>query len=100
MNPLMILFFSWSSPAGLALYWLAGGIFAVAQTLIQNSLIKPRVKAEVEEEMKRNPIKKPIKQAKVVSPADKKPVKTLTAAQQLSKKSSGRNAGKHQNKRD
>ena len=100
MNPLMILFFSWSSPAGLALYWLAGGIFAVAQTLVQNSLIKPRVKVEVEEEMKRNPIKKPIKQAKVVSPADKKPVKTLTAAQQLSKKSSGRNAGKQQNKRD
>lgn len=92
MNPIMILFFSWSSPAGLALYWLAGGIFAVLQTVIQNSLIKPKIKAEVEEEFKNRPVKKPIKKAKPVA----KPTKTLSASQQYSQKGKGRNAGKQQ----
>lgn len=99
MNPIMILFFSWSSPAGLALYWLAGGIFAVGQTLIQNKLIKPRVKAEVAEELKNNPIKKPIKRAKPVNKPSTKPVKTLSASQQYANKGKGRNAGKQQKDR-
>lgn len=99
LNPVMILFFSWSSPAGLALYWLAGGIFAAAQTLIQNKLIKPKVQAQVEEEIKKNPIKKPIKQAKPVSDKPKeKPVKTLSASQRYADKASGRNAGKQKRK--
>ena len=29
--PIMIVFFSWSLPAGLALYWLVGNIFSIAQ---------------------------------------------------------------------
>lgn len=29
--PLMIVFFSWSLPAGLALYWLVGNIFSITQ---------------------------------------------------------------------
>merc|ERR1712194_479061 len=36
MNPVMILVFTWSSPAGLGLYWLVGGVFACFQTLITN----------------------------------------------------------------
>lgn len=92
MSPIMILFFSWSSPAGLALYWLVGGIFAVGQTLIQNRLIKPRVKAEVQEELRKNPIKKPIKKAKPVAPREK----SLSTSQQYAKKAKGRNAGKQQ----
>lgn len=99
MNPLMILFFSWSSPAGLALYWLAGGIFAAAQTFIQNKLIKPKVQREVEEEIKNNPIKRPVKQAKPVPAKPKeKPVKTLSASQQYANRASGRNAGKQRRK--
>ncbi|MGP6140030.1 MULTISPECIES: membrane protein insertase YidC [unclassified Jeotgalibaca] len=98
MSPLMILFFSWSSPAGLALYWLAGGIFAVAQTYLQNQLIKPRIKAEVAAEMEKNPIKRPIKTAKPVAKPAVKPAKTLSASQQYSKKNTGRNAGKQQRK--
>lgn len=97
MNPIMILFFSWSSPAGLALYWLAGGIFAIIQTFLQNKLIKPRVKAEVQEEMKRNPIKRPKKKARPVAPGAK-PTKTLSASQQYANKGKGRNAGKQQRK--
>lgn len=100
MNPLMILFFSWSSNAGLALYWLAGGIFATIQTYIQNKMIKPRVQAEVAEELKDRPIKKPMKQAKPVQAVKKeKPVKTLSASQSYAEKAKGRNAGKQQKRR-
>ncbi|MBP6247457.1 MAG: membrane protein insertase YidC, partial [Trichococcus sp.] len=67
MNPIMILMFSWSSPAGLALYWLAGGIFAAAQTALQNHMIKPKIQKQVEEEMKDRPIKKNVKMAKPAS---------------------------------
>lgn len=95
MSPVMILFFSWSSPAGLALYWLAGGIFAIAQTYLQNQLIKPRVRAEVALEMEKNPIKRPIKTAKPVT----KPAKTLPPTQPANNKNTtGRNAGKQKRK--
>lgn len=97
LNPVMILMFSWSSPAGLALYWLAGGIFAVGQTLIQNRLIKPRVQAEVAEELKNRPMKK-AKKAKPATPSAK-PVKTLTASQQNAGNTKGRNAGKQQRRK-
>lgn len=94
LNPAMILMFSWSSPAGLALYWLAGGIFAVGQTFIQNRLIKPRVQAEVAEELKNRPVKK----AKPAKPAAK-PVKTLAASQQKAGNLKDRNAGKQQRRK-
>lgn len=94
MNPIMILMFSWSSPAGLALYWLAGGIFAAVQTLLQNRMIKPKIQQQVEEEMNNRPIKKNIKVAKPsASPANQaKPVNAISATKE--NKQTGRNAGK------
>ncbi len=94
MNPIMILMFSWSSPAGLALYWLAGGIFAALQTLLQNHMIKPKIQQQVEEEMNNRPIKKNIKVAKPsASPANQaKPVTAISATKE--NKQTGRNAGK------
>ncbi|SFE41528.1 membrane protein insertase YidC [Trichococcus pasteurii] len=95
MNPIMILMFSWSSPAGLALYWLAGGIFAAAQTALQNHMIKPKIQKQVEEEMKDRPIKKNVKMAKPVSPsAPTQTVKALSAKNQQTDGKKGRNAGK------
>lgn len=93
MSPMMILFFSWSSPAGLALYWLAGGIFAIVQTFLQNKLIKPKIQADVAAEMEKNPIKRPIKAAK---PVTKPAAKPLSAPQQ--KSNTGRNVGKQNRK--
>ncbi len=95
MNPIMILMFSWSSPAGLALYWLAGGIFAAAQTALQNHMIKPKIQKQVEEEMKDRPVKKNVKMAKPVSPsAPTQTVKALSAKNQQTDGKKGRNAGK------
>ncbi|HRG30798.1 MAG TPA: membrane protein insertase YidC [Trichococcus flocculiformis] len=95
MNPIMILMFSWSSPAGLALYWLAGGIFAAAQTALQNHMIKPKIQKQVEEEMKDRPIKKNVKMAKPASQSTStQSVKALPAKNQQTSGKKGRNAGK------
>ena len=95
MNPIMILMFSWSSPAGLALYWLAGGIFAAAQTALQNHMIKPKIQKLVEEEMKDRPVKKNVKMAKPSSSsAPAQAVKALSATNQQTDGKKGRNAGK------
>ena len=95
MNPIMILMFSWSSPAGLALYWLAGGIFAAAQTALQNHMIKPKIQKQVEEEMKDRPVKKNVKMAKPAStPAPAQTAKALSANNQQTDGKKGRNAGK------
>lgn len=48
MNPIMIGWISWSSAAGLGLYFLAGGIFAVLQQLYTNYKVRPRIEAIVE----------------------------------------------------
>lgn len=95
MNPIMILMFSWSSPAGLALYWLAGGIFAAAQTALQNHMIKPKIQKQVEDEMKDRPVKKNVKMAKPASDsAPTQAVKALSAKNQQTDGKKGRNAGK------
>lgn len=49
MNPIMLLFISFSSPAGLALYWFVGGFVAIAQSLVTTYYYKPKVQAELKE---------------------------------------------------
>ncbi|MGY3779683.1 membrane protein insertase YidC [Isobaculum melis] len=59
ISPVMILMFSWGSPAGLGLYWFVGGIIACGQTLISNLVHKPKIKAEIAEAMKNRPVQNP-----------------------------------------
>lgn len=56
VSPLMIFFFTFSAPGGLGLYFFVGGIFACIQTLIIN-FYRPRIKASIQAEMKKNPPK-------------------------------------------
>lgn len=93
VSPLMIVFMSISSPAGVTLYWVVGGIFSCIQTFITNILLKPKIKAQVEEELKKNPPKQ------VITP--RKEVNSNLASPVISKKNkatSGRNAGKQNRK--
>lgn len=96
VSPIMILMVSFTSPAGLGLYWFVGGIFAVFQTLITNFIFKPRIKAQVEAEAKKRPVKpkRTIKQAEPVAQQSK-------VLNQPSNKTNnrGRNAGKQQKNR-
>lgn len=49
MMPLMLFWFSFVSNAGLALYWLVGGIVQVGQSLLTNLYYKPKIEAELQD---------------------------------------------------
>ena len=87
--PLMMIFFGFSSPAAVILYWLVGGIFSIIQQLIANYIIKPRLKEKVAEEFKNNPPKAPR-----TSPATRKDVTPKNAQAIPNKAKKNRNAGK------
>lgn len=44
LSPAMILFFSFSAPAALPLYWVIGGIFLIGQTLLAHKLYRQPIK--------------------------------------------------------
>lgn len=56
MNPIMILMFSITGPAGLTLYWFAGGFVAIAQSLITNLYYKPKLEKEMEKKHGGKPV--------------------------------------------
>lgn len=89
LSPVMILFFTMSSPAGLGLYFFVGGLFACLQTLIIN-FYRPRIRREVKEKMKDQP-------APVVSQPVQPAVKQAQATQvHEHNRNRNRNAGKQQ----
>ncbi|MER2110829.1 MAG: membrane protein insertase YidC [Desemzia incerta] len=94
MSPIMITMISFSSPAGLALYWIAGGIFAVIQSLVTNMIFKPRLKAQLEEEFKNKPKVEVTKRR----PTTKEPINNQSTTQLSygNRNGQGRNAGKQQ----
>lgn len=96
VSPIMILMVSFTSPAGLGLYWFVGGIFAVFQTIITNFIFKPRIKAQVEAEAKKRPVKpkRTIKQAEPVNQQS-----TALTGSSVKTNARGRNAGKQQKNR-
>lgn len=89
MTPLMMVFFGFSSPSAVLLYWLVGGVFSIFQQLYSNYIIKPRMKRKVEEEFKNNPPKQP-KTAKPV----RKDVTPKQSSALNNPKTKKRNAGK------
>lgn len=90
ISPVMILFFTISAPAGLGLYFFIGGIFACVQTVIIN-MYRPRIRREIEAEMKRNPPKIP--EAPTPAPAATA-TETVTSQQEEQQHNRNRNAGK------
>ncbi|MGG5358852.1 MULTISPECIES: membrane protein insertase YidC [unclassified Enterococcus] len=102
VSPAMIVFMSISAPAGVTLYWVVGGVFSCLQTYITNVIMKPRLKAQVAEELKNNPPKTVVTPPKDVTPEktekNEKTVKSLPSSEKSAGKNSGkgRNAGKQQ----
>lgn len=97
MTPMMMVMFGFTSPAGVLLYWLIGGVFAIFQQLLSTYVIKPHLKAKVEEEYRLNPPKPYRPQASTGQPKDV----TATAAtpnQGAISSNKKRNAGKQQKK--
>jgi YidC/Oxa1 family membrane protein insertase len=102
VSPAMIVFMSISAPAGVTLYWVVGGVFSCLQTYITNVIMKPRLKAQVAEELKKNPPKTVVTPPKDVTPEkaekNEKTVQSLPSSKNPAGKNSGkgRNAGKQQ----
>ncbi len=92
MNPIMIVMFSWNTPASVTLYWVVGGLFGILQQAITTFIIKPYMKKKVADEFAENP-PKPLKTAT-------KPIKdvTPTANSAISSNNKKRNAGKQNRK--
>ncbi|MDR0846302.1 MAG: membrane protein insertase YidC [Lactobacillales bacterium] len=96
MMPVMMVFISMAAPGGLALYWVAGGVMMVLQTVITHIIMKPRLKAQVAREFEGKEIIKPSEASAspaasaTASPAGRKDVTNSVP----SAPSEGRNAGK------
>ncbi|KRM13224.1 preprotein translocase subunit YidC [Paucilactobacillus suebicus DSM 5007 = KCTC 3549] len=83
LSPVMILFFTMSSSAGLGLYFFIGGLFAIIQTIIIN-MYRPRIRHNIEKELKKNPPKKIVKPTPVPVVAEEtKPTGTKDSIEQL-----------------
>lgn len=95
MSPLMIIFVSFSSPAGVVLYWVIGGIISCVQTFITNVLMKPKLKAQIAAEMEANPPKEIVSKRKDVTPTETKK-KAAVNTKNKQNQSKNRNAGKQQ----
>ena len=94
MSPLMIVFFSFSSPAGVTLYWVIGGIFGIIQQVIVTFIIKPHLREKIDREFEANP---PV--VKTAGLKDVTPKNVAKAKQEFNKAIStgnkkNRNAGK------
>ncbi|MDR0199695.1 MAG: membrane protein insertase YidC [Streptococcaceae bacterium] len=57
ISPVMIILFSFWSPAGVTLYWVVGGLVVIIQQLIVTYYMKPRMKRQIDAEFKANPPK-------------------------------------------
>lgn len=98
MSPFMTFFISISSSAGLGLYFFIGGLFAILQTLMVNAY-RPRIRRQIEAEMKDKPVKMPEVQMPTSQPASDKPTSAIDQLRQsdtptASSKNRQRNAGK------
>ena len=51
ITPIMMAFIGFSSPAGISLYWMMSGVFSLGQQFFNNYYFKPKIEAEVKEEV-------------------------------------------------
>lgn len=106
MSPAITFFISLFAPAGLALYFLAGGIIMVIQQLITTFIIMPRVKKRIDQEIKEKPIvtvvtKEMFTQKAAVKPAadvTETPTEASNPTAATPKVAGKRNSGKQRHK--
>ncbi len=94
ISPIMILVLSLSSPAGIALYWIVGGIFSVIQSFILNQYYKPRIQQGVKEELGDLKIErekpKESKESKTVNPTQKRQNRNSSVFEKKGKRNEGK----------
>ncbi|MFT8458511.1 MAG: membrane protein insertase YidC [Liquorilactobacillus ghanensis] len=102
MSPIMLGFMTVVAPAGLGLYFFIGGIFACIQVILIN-FMRPKIRAEIQAELKKNPPKKIIHEEEKI--VHEKASQTVThmkqefdTAKKDTQKNRKRNAGKQRRK--
>lgn len=98
MTPVLMLFISITGPAGLALYWFAGGIFAIGEALFMNNYYKPKIEKELEEKYGDQKVveRKPQAERKQPQPTiDREKIREKNA--QANPKTNRNNSGKGRN---
>ena len=97
MNPLMMGWITYASAAGLGIYLLTGAVIAIIQQLYMNHHVRPKVAANVEEEMKKfeNVPKRQPKKIKKAKPS-KSDRLIPTKQERANNPKKNRNAGKQQ----
>lgn len=100
VTPLMMLMFTWGQAAGLGVYFFTSGVFQVFQSWIQNTYIRPRVKAEIDAELAQNGNKVILPERRSASPrtAQKATTQQTTFADRNRNNGKGRNSGKQNRK--
>ncbi|HHT7735282.1 TPA: membrane protein insertase YidC [Streptococcus suis] len=93
MNPIMIMMFSFGSPAGVTLYWVIGGLFGILQQAITNFILKPRIRKQVEEEFKNITVSATPRKTKDVTPTASAVIEGKT-----NNKKKNRNSGKQRSR--
>ncbi|HEM3177251.1 TPA: membrane protein insertase YidC [Streptococcus suis] len=93
MNPIMIMMFSFGSPAGVTLYWVVGGLFGILQQAITNFILKPRIRKQVEEEFKNITLTATPRKTKDVTPTASAVIEGKT-----NNKKKNRNSGKQRSR--
>ncbi|MEL1237617.1 membrane protein insertase YidC [Liquorilactobacillus nagelii] len=102
MSPIMLGFMTIVAPAGLGLYFFIGGIFACIQVVLIN-FMRPKIRAEIQAELKKNPPKKIIhEEEKILHDKAAETVKhvkaEITSERKMNNTNRKRNAGKQQRK--
>ncbi|WP_079269161.1 membrane protein insertase YidC [Streptococcus suis] len=93
INPLFIVMFSWSSPAGVTLYWVVGGFIGLVQQALTNFILKPRIRKQVEEEFKNITVSATPRKTKDVTPTTSAVIEGKT-----NNKKKNRNSGKQRSR--
>ena len=98
MNPIMTLFICLSVSGSVTLYWAAGNFFSVIQQLIVTFIIMPKVKKEVDEELKREPMTQVVTKEKVAELINNQAANPAQSEQtrELHENLRNRNKGKQQ----
>lgn len=98
LSPAMTFFISIASSAALGLYFLIGGIIVVLQQLISDYIITPKVRKQVDQELKDKPIVQVVTEKTFAQSAAPTPANTKQVGQtkQQHQKNRQRNAGKQQ----
>lgn len=102
MNPLMLGWITYSSAAGLGIYFLTGSIFRLITQVYQNKVMRPKIQAMLDEEMKKheNSPRTVRKKAKVANETNTDGSRRLVPTKNpIANGQTKRNAGK-QNKRN